>query len=158
MFTFNLSQPDLPLLAQPLAKALHPGDILALWGDLGAGKTAFARVLIQCLTDKSREVPSPTFSLVQIYDYPGGEIWHCDLYRLKAPEEILELGIEDAFHQALCLIEWPQRLERFLPEKRIDISFDILSETLRSIKVSWGNTERNSCLATALQTLTIASA
>jgi tRNA threonylcarbamoyladenosine biosynthesis protein TsaE len=135
-FTYTLTQQSLITLAKPLAEALRPGDVVALWGDLGVGKTTFARVLIQALVGEEINVPSPTFTLVQTYDSLHGEVWHCDLYRLKDPEEAFELGVEDAFHQAICLIEWPERLGGLLPHRRIDITFKIRDETTREINVT----------------------
>lgn len=87
------------------------GDILTLSGPLGAGKSAFARAFIQHLTSPHEEVPSPTFTLVQTYETPTFEIWHFDLYRLEHPEELWELGFEEAPHVGVCLIEWPERIE-----------------------------------------------
>ena len=135
-FRYTLTQKDLAILARPLARALRPGDVIALWGDLGVGKTTFARVLIQTLVGEEVNVPSPTFTLMQTYDSSHGEVWHCDLYRLKDPEEAFELGLEDAFHQAICLIEWPERLGNLLPDRRIDMAFKILDETTRDINVT----------------------
>lgn len=135
-FSYTLTLQDLDILAQPLAKALRKGDVVALWGDLGMGKTAFARVLIQTLVGEEVNVPSPTFTLVQIYDSSHGEVWHCDLYRLKDPEEAFELGLEDAFHEAICLIEWPERLGNLLPNRRIDMTFKIQDEISRDINVT----------------------
>ena len=133
---YTLTQQDLMTLAEPLVKALRRGDVVALWGDLGVGKTTFARVLIQALVGEAIDVPSPTFTLVQVYDCPQAEVWHCDLYRLKHPEEVFEIGLEDAFHQAICLIEWPERLGGLLPRRRIDITFKILDETTREITLN----------------------
>jgi tRNA threonylcarbamoyladenosine biosynthesis protein TsaE len=135
-FNFALTQENLIILAHPLSEALRKGDVVALWGDLGAGKTTFARSLIQTLVGKPIEVPSPTFTLVQIYDSLQGEIWHCDLYRLKDPEEIFEIGLEDAFYQAICLVEWPERLGNLLPQRRIDVTFTIQDEITRNISVT----------------------
>lgn len=135
-FTFTLTRQGLITLAQPLARALRKGDMVALWGDLGAGKTTFARALIQALAGKAVDVPSPTFTLVQVYECSEGEVWHCDLYRLKNPEEVFEIGLEDAFHQALCLVEWPERLGNLLPRRRIDITFKICNDTTRDISVT----------------------
>ena len=135
-FTYILSQEELLKLAKPLADALRPGDVVALWGDLGVGKTTLARVLIQSLVGKSINVPSPTFTLVQAYESSQGEVWHCDLYRLKNPEEIYEIGLEDAFHQAICLVEWPERLGDLLPQRRIDITLKIVNETTREITIN----------------------
>jgi tRNA threonylcarbamoyladenosine biosynthesis protein TsaE len=98
------------------------GDIIALKGDLGAGKTTFARGFIRA-RGGTEEVPSPTFTLVQIYDLGSAVVWHFDLYRLKSPEEAWELGIEDAFAGGVSLIEWPERLGPVLPRRRLEIEF-----------------------------------
>ncbi|WP_209427100.1 tRNA (adenosine(37)-N6)-threonylcarbamoyltransferase complex ATPase subunit type 1 TsaE [Pararhodobacter sp. SW119] len=97
-------------LARRLAPRLRAGDVLLLEGPIGAGKTHFARALIKALMPVAEEVPSPTFTLVQVYDGPGFPIWHADLYRLTDPEEAVELGLAEAFETALCLVEWPERL------------------------------------------------
>jgi tRNA threonylcarbamoyladenosine biosynthesis protein TsaE len=109
-------------LGQRLAACLRPGDVLALSGGLGAGKTALARALIQAATNEAdEEVPSPTFTLVQTYECPQFDIWHFDLYRLEKPDDALELGIDEAFAEAVSLIEWPERLGGYLPRRRLDI-------------------------------------
>ncbi|MBF0251995.1 MAG: tRNA (adenosine(37)-N6)-threonylcarbamoyltransferase complex ATPase subunit type 1 TsaE [Alphaproteobacteria bacterium] len=108
-------------LAAKLARVARPGDVVALSGDLGCGKTAFARAFVRALTDPDEDVPSPTFTLVQTYESTAGDIWHFDLYRLETPEDAFELGIEDAFHDAITLIEWPDRLGPYLPRVRLDI-------------------------------------
>ena len=97
-------------LAGRLAHLAEAGDIIGLAGDLGAGKTTFARAFI-CARMGPVDVPSPTFTLVQIYENDGGApVWHFDLYRLEDSEEIYELGIEEAFGSAICLIEWPEKM------------------------------------------------
>ncbi len=109
-------------LAARIAAVAVPGDIIALKGDLGTGKTAFARAFIGARGNQD-EVPSPTFTLVQVYDAGPTVIWHFDLYRICAPEDAWELGIEDAFIEGISLIEWPERLGPLLPDRRLELSF-----------------------------------
>ncbi len=111
-------------LAARLAAMARPRDVLALWGDLGMGKTRFARAFIVARAGAPVEVPSPTFTLVQTYDLPGGPVWHFDLYRLGNPEDIWELGWEEALAEAIVLVEWPARLGEFLPADRLDVTLD----------------------------------
>ena len=108
-------------LAARLAAVARRGDIFALSGGLGAGKTVFARAFVRALGRADEDVPSPTFTLVQTYDVPAGTVWHVDLYRLSSPEEAWELGIEEAFAEGIALIEWPERLGYLLPADRLDI-------------------------------------
>lgn len=109
-------------LGRSLAPLLRPRDVVALHGDLGAGKTTLARSLIRALAaDDGLAVPSPTFTLVEIYDTAAGPVWHLDLYRLTAAEEAWELGIEQGFAEAIALIEWPDRLGDLLPPRRLDL-------------------------------------
>lgn len=108
-------------LAARLARRARAGDVIALRGELGAGKTTFARAFIHALGG-DEEVPSPTFTLVQLYELEAATIWHFDLYRLQAPEEAWELGIEEALATGIALIEWPERLGPLLPERRLDIT------------------------------------
>ena len=116
-------------LAARLAALARLGDVIALGGDLGTGKTSFARAFINALArvedepagEVPEEVPSPTFTLVQTYRRKPADVWHFDLYRLKLPEEAYELGIEEAFAEAISLIEWPDRLGRLLPADRLDL-------------------------------------
>jgi tRNA threonylcarbamoyladenosine biosynthesis protein TsaE len=110
-------------LAARLAGMVRPGDVIALKGELGAGKTSFARAFIRA-RGGDEDVPSPTFTLVQTYDLPGGTVWHFDLYRLRAPEEAWELGIEEAFAEGITLIEWPERLGMLLPPRRLLVTLD----------------------------------
>jgi tRNA threonylcarbamoyl adenosine modification protein YjeE len=108
-------------LGARLAAMLRAGDVLALEGDLGAGKTTFARGLIQTLLGAEEPVPSPTFTLVQAYQTPetGLTIWHFDLYRLSHPDELVELGWEDALTDGVALVEWPERAGEALPESAL---------------------------------------
>ena len=113
-------------LARDLARLLIPGDFITLGGDLGAGKTAFARALLRVLADDpALEVPSPTFTLIQMYDTPRMPVVHADLYRIRDQSELEELGWEEAGPDSLLLIEWPDRLGNFLPADRLDLTFSL---------------------------------
>ena len=115
-------------LGRALASVIQQGDVIALWGNLGAGKTTLARGLVQSRMTGGEDVPSPTFTLVQTYPWDiagdGCEIWHFDLYRLDDPSDALELGIEDAFYDHISLIEWPEKLGPYLPDERLDIRLE----------------------------------
>jgi len=110
-------------LAAQVAALVQPGDVIALKGDLGSGKTTFARAFIAA-RGGGEVVPSPTFTLVQTYNLPGGAVWHFDLYRLRTAEEAWELGIEEAFAAGVSLIEWPERLGLLLPKRHLMILLD----------------------------------
>ncbi len=109
-------------LGRWLAAHVGPGDVLLLDGPIGAGKTHLARALIRERTGMTGDIPSPTFTLVQTYPEARGEIWHADLYRLSHPDEVLELGLVDAFEDALCLVEWPDRLGPHRPPDALLLS------------------------------------
>lgn len=109
-------------LGRRLGERLGAGDVVCLSGNLGAGKTTLARGAIAAWTGRDEEAPSPTYTLVQTYEGGKGELWHVDLYRLKQPDDAWELGLEDAFAEAACLIEWPERLGGRLPRNRLDIA------------------------------------
>ncbi len=111
-----------------LGAQLAAGDVVCLSGNLGAGKTTLARGAIEAWTGQDEEAPSPTYTLVQTYEGERGELWHVDLYRLKRPDDAWELGLEDAFAEAACLIEWPERLENQLPADRLDIALSPAGE------------------------------
>jgi len=111
-------------LGARLAGVLRPGDLVALRGALGAGKTALARDVIEARAGGTREVPSPTFTLVQGYETDDLAIWHFDLYRLARPEDIEELGFDEALDDGAALVEWPERLGDWLPAERLDIALD----------------------------------
>jgi len=122
-------------LAAIIAAEARPGDAILLSGDLGAGKTHFARAFINALTALPEEVPSPTFTLVQTYDAVTQgvpvKIWHFDLYRLKSPEETLELGIDEVFTEGIALIEWPDRLGPFKPREHLELRLAITGDGAR---------------------------
>ncbi len=115
-------------LATRIGQCLHPGDVILLEGDIGAGKTHFARSLIQSLLPTPEDVPSPTFTLVQVYDASQSEIWHADLYRLTSPDEVVELGLVDAFEDAICLVEWPDRLADLQPDSALTLRFSLAEQ------------------------------
>lgn len=113
---------DTARLAARLGGVVGPGDVILLSGPVGAGKTHFARALIQSILTVAEDVPSPTFTLVQAYDTERGPLWHTDLYRLNGPAEIEELGLPEAFETAICLVEWPDRLGPYTPDDALHIT------------------------------------
>ena len=114
-------------LGAHISRVLTMGDVVALIGDLGAGKTTLTRGLIQSQIPHE-EVPSPTYTLVQTYDLPDYELWHCDLYRLEHPDEIHEIGLLDAFEDAVCLLEWPDKIGDYLPENVLTLTIGFKDE------------------------------
>jgi len=125
-------------LGARIGAALSTGDVVALRGDLGAGKTTLTRGLIQSQIP-DEEVPSPTYTLVQTYDLPDYELWHCDLYRLEHPSEVEEIGLLDAFEDAVCLLEWPDKIGDYLPEDALNIEIKFKGEGREIILGSeWG--------------------
>ncbi len=122
-------------IAADLAIRLTSGTVVALYGTLGAGKTAFCRGFIQSLTNADTEVPSPTFTLLQTYETQKCPIYHFDMYRLKSPDEAYEIGIEDAFAEGISLIEWPEKLGYLLPKNHITVTIEILPDMSRQITI-----------------------
>lgn len=111
--------------AQAMSALCKAGDCVLLTGPIGAGKTHLSRGLIQHLLARhglAEDVPSPTFTLVQTYEAGALEIWHADLYRLSHPDDVFELGLDEAFSTALCLIEWPDRLGELAPPGALNIT------------------------------------
>jgi tRNA threonylcarbamoyladenosine biosynthesis protein TsaE len=139
---------DVPRLIRPadamaalggaIAPRLRAGDAVLLWGPLGAGKSTLARGLLRALIGPEAEAPSPTFTLVQYYESPSLRLAHLDLYRLGAPEEVFELGLEEAMAEGAVVIEWPERLGGALPPDRLDIviAFDAEDDEARRVVVS----------------------
>ena len=122
-------------IAHKIAASLKAGDVIALTGDLGAGKTYLAREIILFFCGADLIVPSPTFTLLQIYKTKNFNIYHYDLYRLKAADEIYELGIEEAFDNNICLIEWPSIISHLLPESTISINLE-LKNNIRLLNIT----------------------
>ncbi|WP_395646785.1 tRNA (adenosine(37)-N6)-threonylcarbamoyltransferase complex ATPase subunit type 1 TsaE [Terricaulis sp.] len=125
-------------LGARIGARLTLGDVVCLHGGLGAGKTTLARGAIEAWTGQPEEAPSPTYTLVQTYEGPRGELWHCDLYRLKSPDEAFEIGLVDAFESAACLIEWPERAGALLPHNRLDVALAPLGEGRRATLIGIG--------------------
>ena len=120
-------------IALRIKENLQNGDIVLLKGEIGAGKSHFARSLIQAAMDKVEDVPSPTFTLVQTYDTLVGSIWHADLYRLSDQSEVFELGLIDAFGNDIVLIEWPDRLGYLEPQDALTIELVVLENDKREV-------------------------
>jgi tRNA threonylcarbamoyladenosine biosynthesis protein TsaE len=120
----TLSLPDQPAtraLGRRFAGLIRPGDVIALRGVLGSGKTELARALIRARAGADIEVPSPSYTLVQDYRFPGLLIRHIDLYRIANPTELLELGLDAPGAGEAWLIEWPERAAAVLPADRLDL-------------------------------------
>lgn len=123
-FAHSVPLPDMAAtqaLGARIAAGLETGDAVALEGDLGAGKTTLARAILRAL-GITEDVPSPTFTLVQIYETPRLTVRHYDLYRIEDASEMDELGLDDALVEGAALIEWPERAERRLPADRLQIA------------------------------------
>src|SRR5579862_9611578 len=115
-------------LGARIAAALSVGDAVALEGDLGAGKTTLARAILHSL-GVTEEVPSPTFTLVQYYETPKLNVRHYDLYRIEKPEEVDELGLDEALDDGAALVEWPERAIAWLPPDRLHVAMTLTNGT-----------------------------
>lgn len=120
-------------LGRRLAALARPGDAILLEGPIGAGKSCLARAFIRARLGADEEVPSPTFTLVQVYDDDGTEIWHADLYRLTHPDEVWELGLDQAFETSICLVEWPDRLGSHLPTDALTVRLEAHGEGRQAV-------------------------
>lgn len=119
-------------LGAALGATLQVGDVVALRGGLGAGKTTLVRGLIEALMGKGTEVPSPTYTLVQAYDAAEFPIWHFDLYRLETPNDVYELGWDDT-QEGAALIEWPDKAGAHLPAWRLDVTLEMSGSGRRAV-------------------------
>ncbi|MHA3978146.1 tRNA (adenosine(37)-N6)-threonylcarbamoyltransferase complex ATPase subunit type 1 TsaE [Halovulum sp. GXIMD14794] len=143
------SQAETESLAAALARALRPGDAVLLSGPVGAGKSAFARAAIRARQAaegrQPEEVPSPSYTLVQAYEAGPAEIWHADLYRLGDPDELVELGLDEAFQSAIVFLEWPERLGEAAPVRALRLHLepdpDIDEARHLTIRAEGGNWE-----------------
>jgi tRNA threonylcarbamoyl adenosine modification protein YjeE len=137
----KITEIDLPdmaataVLGARIAGGLAAGDAVALEGDLGAGKTALARAILQAL-GVAEDVPSPTFTLVQRYETATLIVNHFDLYRIKAESELDELGFDDALAEGAALIEWPERAPHRIPEDALHIHLAITGDGSRRATLS----------------------
>jgi len=128
------SEDKTSLLARKIADISSTSTTILLYGEIGAGKTFFARKYIQQLLSKYgiiEDVPSPTYTLVQTYQTPSSEIWHADLYRLLSTDDLTELGLSEAFGNEICIVEWPEKLKNYLPVNAIHINFKYHSDNSR---------------------------
>ncbi len=132
----NTSEAQTEAIAAAMADKAASGHIYLLEGNLGAGKSVFARAFIRRLCGAETEVPSPTFTLVQTYDSPKGLIWHFDLYRLNNPEEIYDIGWEEALSGGIVLVEWPSKLGSHKPAGAKTISIETRDPESRTITIS----------------------
>ena len=136
MPTFSLLLPDeaaTERLGAALAGRLQPRDVVALVGGLGAGKTTLARAILRAASgEPALVVPSPTFTLVEVYDTPRGAFWHFDLYRLETAEQVFELGWEEARADGIALVEWAERLGPLLPAERLTVTLSIEGDGRRA--------------------------
>jgi tRNA threonylcarbamoyl adenosine modification protein YjeE len=122
------SEQEMIALAQNIALLLEPVDTIVLKGDLGTGKTVFARGIITACVPGTVEVLSPTFTLLQQYQSADCQLWHYDLYRLESAAELEELGIEEAWSQGLVLVEWPEILGTRLPTSYLEVQLSIAAD------------------------------
>ena len=124
-------------LGESIAQLLQPGDVVALMGELGAGKTTLTRGLVRALCGTQTEVSSPTYTLVQTYEAPKFLLWHFDLYRIEDSQELLELGWTETA-TGVAIVEWPDRAGGFLPSQRLDIRLETIGDHRRAILEPFG--------------------
>ena len=154
LILYNLNIEQMSDLASCFARLLKPADSLLLFGEIGSGKTFFAREIIQRMMVNQvsivEEVPSPTFTIVQVYDLLLPAVWHLDLYRLSNFDEIIELGLEGIFESGISLIEWPEKMGPYVPKRNISltldqgkIDFDTRTVFIEFNGIGWGDTSKS---------------
>lgn len=139
------TEEDTKKIGRKLAHIARKGDVFALYGTLGMGKSVLARAFIQELCGLG-EVPSPTFTLLQSYEAPDFEIYHFDLYRLKSAEEIFEIGVEEALYSGVSLIEWPDKMGAYLPRDIFRLEITPFEEG-RKLTIETHSSEKHSRLS-----------
>lgn len=132
------TEADTAQLANTLANIARPGDAILLSGPLGAGKSVLARAFLRAFcADSTLDVPSPTYTLVQAYDAPRSTVHHFDLWRLGSPDELDELGWDDAC-AGVVVVEWPERLEDMTPADALHVTLDVTPDGVRHARlVGW---------------------
>lgn len=132
------SEIEMIALGNQLANHLYLGDVICLYGDLGVGKSALSRSIIRSFAcDYKLEVPSPSFTIIQIYEFENVNIMHVDAYRLGGADELYELGFPECFNSNISLIEWPDRLGELTPDRRIDIHIKDLGAEKRQVNIDY---------------------
>jgi tRNA threonylcarbamoyl adenosine modification protein YjeE len=127
---------DTEAIAGGLARTLRGGEVIALHGELGAGKTQFARGIVRALGGDSRAVSSPTFVLLNVYDSPAMKVFHLDAYRVHGGEDFEAIGFTELLEQnGVVVVEWPTRVAKLLPDHRIDVFIESTSATARTIRI-----------------------
>ena len=139
------TEADTKKIGKKLAHIARKGDVFALYGTLGMGKSVLARAFVQELCGLG-EVPSPTFTLLQTYEAPDFEIYHFDLYRLISSEEIFEIGVEEALYSGVSLIEWPDKMGAYLPRDVFRLEITPLGEG-RKLTIETHSSEKHSRLS-----------
>tara|TARA_B100001559_G_C16216573_1_gene491411 strand:- start:150 stop:647 length:498 start_codon:yes stop_codon:yes gene_type:complete len=137
IFEAKYNEKEMKLLSQKLASLCDGKEFITLNGDVGAGKTSFARFFINFFNKNISDIPSPTFNLVFTYPTKLSSIWHFDLYRLNKEEDVWEIGMEDALENGIVLIEWPEIIKKLLPLNRLEIYFDFYKDNpyIRNVKL-----------------------
>tara|TARA_B100000575_G_C22684879_1_gene416006 strand:- start:140 stop:583 length:444 start_codon:yes stop_codon:yes gene_type:complete len=140
------SEDETKKLAEKIVKLVKNNPtLICLNGPLGSGKTTFSRYFIRAYFSNliEIEIPSPTFTLMQVYEYIGKCVYHYDFYRLNSSDELIEINFEENLLEGVSLVEWADKFENALPTNRIEIMFDIESKNQRKLKIKYlGDTKK----------------